>query len=261
MSILLNPNVCPAGPITGAIIKPPAWRVLNDHKRFVSDWDNFVKRARAWQHVHPLRKLDAWLWERHKNEMRAWWFSLSKFEQDHLKSIRADTGQYIVSHFNGPRYQRGSIILTAFGGSTGSSAATLALNSANNAATNIDVSPPSPLDAGFSIRRDGTHHRTNSAGINQINSTGDWVTPRNSTVGDDFEIIWNLTIGLAGRINDESYAEDTWATINVSAAGRYVGKSSSAPSISDTFEIDIGDDGTSTSDINQDYSVEAGDLV
>jgi hypothetical protein len=40
-----------------------------------------------------------------------------------------------------------------------------------------------------------------------------------------------------------------------------VGDSRATPSQSLTHEIDIGDDGTSTSDINQDYSVEAGEII
>jgi len=235
------------------------WRVLNDNKRFVDDWHTFVKRAREWQRVHPLTKLDNWLHENYKDRMRTWWFSLSKYEQDKLFSIRKDTGQYAISHFPGPKYQRGNFAMFP-AGSTSITAVgeTLSLSSANNAAFNIDVSPPGPLDGGFGCLRDGTLDRTNSAGQVQINSSTDWITPRNGTIGDGWEVKWNL---LTGSFNDENFTEDTWTTISVTGRGRYVGESTDTPASSSTFEFDIGEDGTSTSDVNQDYSVEVGDLI
>jgi hypothetical protein len=227
------------------------------------DFSRAVRIWRNWQRQHPVNRLDHWLWEQQKDRYRKWWFSLSRYEQDRLKAIREDTGQYIVSHFKGPKYQRGMLSgLSVKRSVTSGPSATLELNSANNTATNVDISPPTALDAGFGLFRAGTHFRTNSAGTNQINSGTDWITPRDSAVGDDYEVKWNLTIGSAARINDESYTEDTWVTLNVSTGrGRYVGKSTSAFSVIDQFEIDIGDQGTSSSDVNQNYSVEAGDVL
>ena len=252
----------PAGPL-GAIIKPLDWRPLNDNKRFVKDWLGFI---------HPLkirrRSLMAvrnWFWEREKNEMRRIWFSLSKYEQDRYFSMRdidktiSNVSIQMMKDFKGPKYQQGNMTLFPAGTTAASgSGLTLALDAANNFATNIDVDPPGPLNAGFGVIRDGTHDRTNSGGTNQINSAGDWVTPRTSTVGDDYEVIWNITSSF---FNDENYTEDVWTTINVTGLGRYVGHSASTPSVFKTFEIDIGDVGTSTSDVNQDYSVECGDLI
>ena len=261
MSILLNTDICPYGPLTGPIIKPMSWRVLNDNKRFVDDWHTFVRQARHWQRVHPLRKLDDWLWENYKNRMRKWWADLPKYEQDRIFSIRKDTGQYAISHFNGPKYQRGSIMMGA-GGNTLQApigGSTLTLSTGNNTALNLDFSPPSPLDAGFGVIRDGTLDRTNSSGTSQINATTDWIIPQDSTVGDGYEVKWNQLTGTA--MNDENFTEDVWTTISVTGLGRYAGHSTSSVSVIKTFEFDIGVDGASTSDVNQDYYVECGDIL
>ena len=225
------------------------------------DFKAAVRRWRSLRNKHPLWLLDEWLWEQQKNRYRAWWYSLSRREQDNLKGMRAETGKRIISHFKGPKYQRG--MLSGLGVKRANfepPADALGLSASNNSATNTEVSPGGPLDAGFGLMRNGQHRRTNDGGTAQINDSSDWINNKGVDVGDDFEVIWNQLTG--GAINDESYAEDAWATLDVSAGrGRYVGMSTAAAAAVKTFEIDIGDVGTSTSDINQDYSIEAGDLL
>lgn len=255
--------VLPAG-IDGPIVKPLEWRKWNDSKLFTGDWLDFIRPIKICRRIRIAYHIAQW--EREKQFMREWWFKLSQRERDYLIGRRVD-GEFsnIVQAvwFKGPRYQRGSVSASAQGTvAAAAPSGTLELSSTDNFAINIDFNPPSPLDAGFGLLRDGTHDRVNNSGQNQINSSGDWITPRNSTVGDDYETKWNLTAGSAARINDESYSEDTWTTLSVGTGrGRYVGKSTSSASVQDTFEIDIGDDGASSSDVNQDYTVEAGDLV
>jgi hypothetical protein len=263
---MIHPHVqlvLPAG-FDGAIVKPLDWRRWNDSERFIRDWLEFIRPIKIYRRARMAVRLARW--EREKDFIRRWWFDLPRYERHCWIGRRAD-GEFpnimLAAGFKGPKYQRGNFAIFPAGTTAlADGGATLELNSANNDATNVDISPPGALDAGFGLFRAGTHFRTNSAGTNQINSGTDWITPRDSTVGDDYEVKWNLTIGSALRINDESYTEDTWVTLNVSTGrGRYVGKSTSAPSIIDQFEIDIGDVSTSTSDVNQNYSVEAGDLI
>lgn len=263
MSIILNPGVCPGGPLGGTIIKPVAWRVLNDNKRFVKDWDAFVRSWKRWKKANPLTRLDEYYFEQYLSGMRAWASTLSRYERARLFSIRRETGVKVISHYPGPRYQRGSILLSAFGVTSAAASGTLELNAANNAAVNIDLLPATNLYATFYANRDGTFDRDETGSVGggrspaQINSGTDWITPRPTNVGDDYEVIWNSLTGGAANMNDESYTEDVWTTINFNTR---VGLSRSASSITLTFEKDIGDVGTSTSDVNQDYSVTAGDL-
>jgi hypothetical protein len=229
------------------------------------DFKTAVNLWRRWRNESPIYLLDAWLWEREKNRLRGMWFDLTPRQREYLKDRRTDIGKPIIEMrpFRGPKYQRGMLsgmsVRRAAWEEAGAGG-TLALSSLNNNAINIDFSPGGPLDAGFGLLRDGTHDRVNSGGQSQINSTTDWVTPRTSTVGDDYETKWNQISG--GAMNDENYTEDTWTTLTVATGrGRYVGHSTAATSTSRTFEIDIGDDGTSTSDVNQDYLVECGDIA
>jgi hypothetical protein len=227
------------------------------------DFKAAVRRWREWREQSPLYRLDRWLWEREKDRLRAIWFSLTPRQRQYLKDQRRETGVKILyaKPFNGPRYQLGMLsgmsvrrAVQAGGGGT------LALSASNNTATNVDFSPGAPLQASFEQRRDGFHYRANSSGNNQINTGGDWVTPRNAFIGDDYEVIWNHITGLLARLTGGStnYTEDVWTTISTT---RNVGQSTSSASIITTHEIDIGDVGTSTSDVNQDYQCEAGDIV
>jgi hypothetical protein len=246
----------------GPIIKPMDWRRHNDSKLFTRDWSSFIWPLKIRRRI--LMAYRQALIEREKNQARKWWFYISKYERDCWIGRRAD-GEFPniaiqAGFFKGPKRQRGNFSMFPIGIGTATSFSTLGLASTSNLAINIDFSPPGPLDAGFGVLRDGTHDRINSSGQSQINSSTDWITPRNSTVGDDYEVIWNQLTGT--NYLDENYTEDTWTTIDtVSSRGRYVGDSRSTASQSLTHEIDIGDDGTSTSDINQDYSVEAGEII
>ena len=258
MSILLHKEVCPYGPLGSTIIKPLSWRILNDNKRFVDDWHTFVKRARQWQRIHPVTLYKRAKWEREKNDWRKQWVKLSQYERDYWFARRRDEGINIfMTAFKSPKYQRGSIGMMC-GAGTMTSGEVLSLSGANNTANNIDVSPPSPLRAGFSALRSGLFFRYNSAGNLQINGTTDWITPRTGTIGDDYEIKWNLISTTFGAPNDENYTEDVWSTLSSTHEVWDFRDTISAPH---KYEFDIGDNGTSTSDVNQDYSAEAGDLV
>lgn len=223
------------------------------------DFRAAVKAWRSWRNVHPITRLDAWLWEREKNRLRKIWHELTPRQRRWFIDRRADIGRPIVEMrpFKGFKYQRGMLSGMATRRAVMAGVAeTLALDTAANIAVNIDFSPPSALDAGFGIQQSGFHSRTNSGGTSNINTGGDWVTPRNATIGNGYEVIWNQLTG--STMNDESYTEDIWATITTE---RYVGMSRQVSSSTNTFEIDIGVDGAEVSDVNQNYSVEAGDLV
>lgn len=247
--------ILPNGPL-GRIARRPLNIDPPDFKAAVRVW-------REWRNGTYIYRLDEWLWEQEKNRLRKIWYNLTPRQRQYLKDRRADIDKPIVEMrpFKGFRYQLG--MLSGMGvrrSAWGAEGETLALSSSNNLALNVDFSPPGALDAGFGVLRDGTHDRVNSSGQNQINSSTDWVTPRNGTIGDDYEVKWNQLTGTA--YNDESYTEDVWTTINVGTGrGRYVGDSRSSVSQPKTHEIDIGDVGTSTSDVNQDYSVECGEII
>ena len=259
----MHPHIqlCMPSGALGPIIKPVEWRRWNDSRLFGRDWFEFIRPLKIRRRIIMAYRQAQF--ERDKNEIRRWWYGLSAREQSYWLGKRAD-GEFsnivLAAGFNGPKYQRGNFGMFPAGTTAILGSPTLGLASSNNAAFNIDFSPPGALDAGFGILRNGDHNRINSSGTNQINATTDWVKPDGATIGDSYEVIWNQLTGSA--INDESYTEDVWATINVGTGnGRYVGHSTAAAAVSRTFEIDIGDDGASTSDINQDYSVECGELV
>ena len=227
------------------------------------DFKVAVRRWRQLRNKSPIYLLDDWLWEREKNRIRRLWYELTPGQRQRLKDEREDTGQRILHMrpFNGLKYQRGMLSgMSVKRSATGAGPATLNLGSAGNSATNVELSPSGPLDAGFGCLSNGQHNRVDADGTLQVD-TDEWISSNPSVdVGDDYEVEWNQLTGTA--LNDESYTEATWTTINVGTGnGRYVGQSSSAAAQIKTFEIDIGDVGTSTSDINQDYSVEAGELV
>lgn len=258
MSILLNREVCPCGPLTGPIIKPVGWRELNDHKRFVADWHQFLRDARRWQRAHPIRKLDEWLWEREKNRIRELWYGYTPGERQRFKDIRAETGIRILDMrpFNGIKYQRGILSGLSVKRASLGPGDTLALDSANNTAVNVEISPPSPLEAGFQLTRNCFLQRINFTGTNNINTAGDWVTPRSSIKGDTYEVIWNVLTG--DTPDNASFTEDVWTQITTT---RRVSEVEQGTVRSGTFEFDIGVTGKSSSDINQDYSWDAGDNV
>lgn len=225
------------------------------------DFKAAVRRWREWREQSPLYRLDRWLWEREKDRLRAIWFSLTPRQRQYLKDQRRETGVKILyaKPFKGPRYQLGMLSGMGVRRSAWDAGGTLALSASNNTATNVDFSPPSPLEASFEQRRDGTHYRTTNS-ITQINSGSDWITPRNATVGDGYEVKWNHLTGLAARLTTGStnYTEDSWFQIG---STRNVGQETDFSSQITTHEIDIGVNGSSTSDVNQDYQCEAGDIV
>lgn len=265
MSLLLNPEVAPGGILTGPIVKPMAWRRHNDHKGFVAEWHQFVRKCRNWQYNHPIRKLDRFLWEREKDIWRAWWFQMTPAERKYLLAWRDDHDTKIflnpvfAKEFKGFRYQKGFL---SGGGARRAAWSgggdTLTLGSSNNDAFNIDFNPGSPLRAGFYLRDDGTLDRVDSSGTAQINSSADWVRPTGVNKGDDYEAKWNKLTGGASAPNDETFTEDVWTTLTTDES---VTDNRSTASVPHSYEFDIGDDGTSTSDVNQDYSAEAGDII
>jgi hypothetical protein len=244
----------------GAIIKPMEWRRHNDSKLFTRDWSNFIRPLKIRRRI--LMAYRQALVERDKNLARKWWFLLSKYERDCWFGIREE-GQisniYIASmdKWKGPKRQRGNFAMFPAGIMAAGNFA-LALDSANNAAINIDFSPGGPLRAGFYIRDDGTFDRVNSSGTNQINTSTDWVRPNFANIGDDYEAIWNKLSGGASAPNDETFTEDVWTTLTVDES---VTDNRSTTSVPHGYEFDIGDDGASTSDVNQDYTAEAGDII
>ncbi len=233
---------------------------------FTRDWAAELARWKRWRHPFILaksRKLD-----REKDAIRKWWFSLSRREQHYWLGRRND-GEFpnviaqAMRNFKGPARQRG-IIQMAFAGQALGGATVLALDAANNSAVNFDVGPTNSLYATFQAQNDGDFRRDNSGDtgigrqLTNINTATDWITPRGASVGDDFEIKWNFLSGSAVRINDESFTEDVWTALT---ADERVGQATTLSSLSSVFELDIGDVGTSTSIVNQDYSVEAGDII
>lgn len=68
--------------------------------------------------------------------------------------------------------------------------------------------------AGIYIRRDGTVDKRTGSSYTYL---GDWVSPKTSTVGDDFEIYINNDGAVAGdnsNVDSVSPALSTWGTIN-----------------------------------------------
>lgn len=260
-------QLCMPDGALGPIVKPMGWRRLNDSKRFLRDWGRFI---------HPLKMRRRMLMtlrrqfivEPEKERARAWWFSLSKRERSYWIGRRED-GEFpnIVraAGFFGPKYQRGNFAMFPAGtaGTTSEAVPTLNLSSSNNDANNVEFNPSSALYATFQTARDGDLQRdqTGSVGsgrsLSNINTGSDWIKPATATIGDDYEAKWNLLSGT-NFINDENYTEDVWTTLS---SDLRVGQSRSVAASINNIEIDIGDDGTSTSDVNQDYQVEAGDLV
>lgn len=242
-------------------LKPEFYPYIGD-RDFTRAWNAELARWKQWRHPFVMARAKAW--ESDKDTFRKWWFGLSRRERHSWLGRRADGElQNILKAvgFKSPKYQRGMIGGFLASTTSAPSGAVLDLDAANNLAINVDISPPTPLDAGFGALRDGTFDRVNNTGQNQINSGTDWVTPRTGVIGDDFEIKWNAIINPA-QINDENYTEDVWVTLSVGTGrGRYVGQSRQVASVASTFELDIGDVGTSTSIVNQNYQVEAGDLI
>lgn len=260
----ISANPWPAGPL-GPMVMPQAWHDYLGLPGFERDWNALMAAWKRWK--RPIRAWQRYQWEREKNELRKWWFSLSRRER-HYWLGRRDEGQFpnivlqAMREFKGPKRQRGTIQMAFFGVQLGGE--TLSLDAANNTATNVDFSPSEQLYATFQWRRDGQLRRDNSGGtstgriLTQINSATDWVTPRSSTVGDGYEIIWDFLTGNVTSINDESFTEDTWTQLNLDER---VGMQRQIASVANTFDIDIGVNGTSTSLVNQDYQIESGDLV
>lgn len=248
------------------MVMPREWYDYCGLRGFDSDWNALMARwkcwkspVRAWQQRQRDKQLDAY---------RAWWHSLSKRERDYWIGRRADGEfpnilQAAMGEFKGPKYQRGTIQMAAFGVSAG---AVLTLSSANNTATNIDFFPPDNLYAAFQFTDDGDVNRDNTgddgligAQWSQINSSTDWIRPASTDIGDGYEIKWNITAGAAIDVNDESFTEDTWTTMTVDEHVRMAWGTGVLPAAV-TFEIDIGVNGTSTSKVNQDYVIQSGDL-
>lgn len=233
------------------------------------DFEKVTKKWRYFRNIHPVYMLDKFLWEREKNIWRKWWFHQTPAERKYMIDRRNEYFFYDKTHaeakifqnaqyakeFKGPRYQLGALMGGSVRRAIHGGGAVLSLSASNNTATNVDISPPGALDAGFGLTQGGNISRTNSSGTNNINTTTDYVTPRDATVGNDYEVIWNT---LTSSFNDENFTEDVWTQLS---SLRYVGHSTSAPSVFRTFEYDIGDNGTSTSDVNQDYTVECGDII
>lgn len=246
----------------GALLLPEGRDLVRNSRSFKRDWLEFLRQWKIWKADHPLKQIEDWLWEQEKNAWRKWWYSHTPGERQYMLDRRDDTQVRIFQPKYGlRRFQRGNFAMFPAGTvAQDNIGRALNLGSAGNSATNVEFSPGGPLDAGFGLINNGQHNRVDSDGTNQVD-TDEWINVNPEVdVGDDYEVEWNQLTGIA--LNDESYTEATWTTINVGTGnGRYVGQSTAAAAQVKTFEIDIGDVGTSTSDINQDYSVEAGELV
>lgn len=263
---MIHPHVqlvLPAG-IDGAIVKPMEWRQWNDSKSFTNDWLFFIAPIKAYRRARMAVRLAHW--ELEKDFMRKWWFQLSRYERDRWIGRRVD-GEFsnimLAAGFKGPKYQRGNFSLFPAGMLAAAGAAgTLSLVSANNSAINIDFSPPGFLEASYYCQDNGELYRISSSGTQHSTLfDDDWITSNpTADVGDDYEVKWNYISGNLSRLTGGStnYSEDTWTQINLE---RRVGQDTDLSSTPSTFELDIGDNGASTSDVNQDYTVEAGNLV
>jgi hypothetical protein len=259
-----NSTIWPGGPL-GSMVKPMAWRKWNDCVSFLRDYDQVQQNWKRWK--RPIHAYQNLLWEREKDGLRKWWYALSERERSYWLGRRADgeiKNILQATGFKSRRYQTGNFTMFPAGTMT-LNKYTLELSASNNTAANLDFSPPAPLYATFELQRDGDHARDDSGDTSNgrnpqlINTSGDWVTPRSSTVGDRFEAKWNWLSGSSAvAIDDENYTEDTWTTINTTLR---VGKGWQSTAVSDEFEIDIGDDGSSNSDVNRNYFVEAGDIL
>lgn len=259
----LRDMVWPAG-LLGPMVKPPEWKHRwHEVRSFERDWNALMAAWKRWK--SPIRELQRRAWEKEKDELRKWWFSLSRRER-HYWLGRRDEGQFPnilaeARRFKGPKYQRGTIQMSAFGvAPIMTPGVSLSLDSANNNAINIDFSPPGPLEASFYCQTNGELYRVSSSGTTHDND-GDWITSNpTASVGDDYEVKWNYLSGSLTRLTGGStnYSEDTWSRLNLE---RRVGQDTSASSTPSTFELDIGDYLASSSDVNQDYTVEAGNLI
>lgn len=263
----MTTKVWPSG-MLGPMVMPLEWRDLRDCKSFIKDWNNLMSWWKQWK--RPYRAYQRQIREEEKNQLRKWWFSLSKRERDYWMGLR-DEGHFPnivqqVINFKGPKYQRGSVSAFPYGTvAAAGSGLTLTLSSTNNDAFNLEFNPSNGLYATFQWRDDGDLYRDNSGNnggtgrqLTQINSSTDWIRPASTNIGDDYEIIWDFLTGTVSSINDESFTEDTWTTMTLDER---VGMVRQTASVQNTFDIDIGEDGTSTSLVNQDYTIEAGNLV
>ena len=219
-----NKIIMPTGPVTGRVGLTNLSReeLANEFRWHGREWHDFLRELRAYRKKVGNAAYDA--------VMRNW-------EKAQRCPKCAARRRAIMRAFNGPRKQRGSILLSAFRGVSAAGDCSFTASTVPNLSEfNIE---PTDSYTKARLHSDGDWYWNESTGSSWGASRGTW--DGDCAIGD-YDTRWNLVSGSAPN-NAVSNTDGTWAAGDT-AGGSAVGYTRSFGVLSGSFNLECRD-GTS----------------